>query len=306
MGVRNGFPTAGDVPAIDGPLSIPEAETLSMLPLACPGCSLKRLFIVAPVLNQTGRGQNEYVASRNQLMTTSLQLIGEITSIIRSKHWKYETNEHEVEVISKFCELLITLNADEQKLFIKLTKKYSYYSWSDYQSLAIRAVSSILTNADQEILQVVVIPLVKPSDLGVGNKAKSGHVLPYVFSNVAIPYHPQLSQCKVTALATPYFDRSKLTPEKILFLIVDDFIGSGQSAEEAAAYVRNKAAPHDEAMIVGLVAMQQGIDRLKALSIPICWAELAPKGIEDNELIEEKHDAYRLIDKIWGELFGCG
>jgi hypothetical protein len=227
-----------------------------------------------------------------------IETVGILREIWQEKNWAFPTINESESAFDKLCEMTSLLNSEERQLLVNLTRFYTLYSFTDYQHLLIDALSKIsaavLTGADQ----IVVAPLIGPEDVAK-NRSKSGHCLPYVAQYVAIPANASLAHLPITALAAPIFDRSKLSGTKLLVILLDDFVGSGDTAIKAVAEVRHSAATQDEIVVVSLVTMQKGIDALAHAAIPFFWAKLAEMGIDDNPHIKDKAEAYQLVDSIW-------
>lgn len=225
-----------------------------------------------------------------------ITLLGELQSLWSSKNWKFPTPEDYDFAFNKLCEMFSLLSLPQQQLALKLTRVYSRYSFTDYQSLLIRAFASInnvdIKNADQ----VILAPLINPGD-DVSKKSKSGHGLLYIAEHVAIPCHHKLKGMKVVCLASPDAIPKHLSEQKrSLIILLDDFIGSGDTAKAAVQHWQNKVSAQDTILVVCLVAMNHAIRRLATYKINVVYADLVYKGIDENSSITDKANAYQLID----------
>lgn len=227
-----------------------------------------------------------------------IETVGILRDIWQQKNWAFPTMAESESAFDRLCQMTSLLNNEETQLLVNLTRFYTHYSFTDYQHLLIEALSKISTDVLANVDRIVVAPLVSPEDVA-RNRSKSGHCLPYVAEHVAIPANAALSQLPVTALAAPKFDRPKLVEAKLLVMLVDDFVGSGDTAIKAVKDLQETVSPQDEIVVVSLVTMQSGVDALKQASIPFFWAKLAEMGINDNPHIQDKTKAYQLVDGIW-------
>lgn len=228
----------------------------------------------------------------------NINTFGTIHQIWNEKEWKFPTPDAKNSAFDNLCKMFQKLNTEEQELLVNLMRCYSYYSLTDYQDLLVKAFLKIEEQQIIDVDQLVIAPLVQSKDIN-NNSTKSGHNLIYPADTVAIRENKVLDSIKRTVLQNPLIHRNKISGEKILVILLDDFIGSGNSAVRVVKEVKKKLAAKDEIVIISLVAMQKGIDRLDNASIPLYWAKLAPKGIKNNQFIIDKRLAYKLIDGIW-------
>lgn len=228
----------------------------------------------------------------------SVKAIGSLRQIWEEKCWKFPSDAESDNTFKKLCQIAERLTDSEQKLFFQLTSFYSRYSFTDYQGLLIEAISKIQTENLTGIDQVLILPLVKASDVAK-NRSKSGHSLIYAAEHVGIPSNVIFDGISRNTLMSPVFKRDALKGKNILVMLVDDFVGSGETAITVVNEVRAYIAEQDKICVVALAAMQSGITCLATASVPFFWARLIPKGIEENPEIADKSQAYKLIDDIW-------
>lgn len=227
----------------------------------------------------------------------NIEKISTLTKIWEGKNWQFPTPEAKDSAFNRLCNLLSKLDDDEQDLFINLTKSYSLYSLTEYSSLQIKSLNHIDPEIWLDIEKVIFMPLVNPKD-SLKNKVKSGHALGYSFLNYA-QYSNMPKTLKIEAYANPTIVREEIQANKILVIMVDDFIGSGLSAEKAVLPVKKMLWEQDKLIVLSLVTMQQGIDYINKLGIPMFYAEMVNPGIKNNPYIADKAFAYKQIDEIW-------
>ncbi len=226
-----------------------------------------------------------------------IEKVGLLTKIWGDKQWQFPTVAAQQSAFDNLCALLSMLNEEEQYLFINLTKLYSVYSLTQYYSLQIKALNNIDVAVWHDVDEVIFLPIVKQQDLDK-HKAKSAHSLIYSYP-LLIQHSTAPSGLTASARAIPIIDRDKINSHKILVVLVDDFVGSGRTVEDAALPVKGMLLEQDKIIILSLVTMQQGVDYLQQLSLPIFYAELVEAGIKNNPYITDKNHAYQLIDQIW-------
>ena len=229
----------------------------------------------------------------------NIDFVGELTKIWLDKKWKFQTQEVEDTAFNRFCLMAERFEADEKKLLIQLTAKYQRYTMIDYYNLLVNAILKIGAENIDGVDLIVVIPLIKKADI-ISQKPKSGTALIYPAVYTAIPVNAVIAGINVSYFLTPDFDEKCLVDtNKALFLIVDDFIGSGNSALTVVGELRPKLRGQDQVAIIGLVAMKDGVALIEGNGIPVFWSEIHAKGIADNESIVNKKEAYDILDRIW-------
>jgi len=224
---------------------------------------------------------------------------GLIHRIWNAKKWKFTTPDIQESAFNRLCEMFRKLEKNEQGLLLNLMRFYSYYSYTDYHDLLVKAFLKFEDNQINEVDQIIIAPLVKPEDIDA-NYAKSGHSLIYVANNIAITAHKKLANLERNSIINPYIvSRKELKGEKILVILIDDFVGSGTSASSVYKQVKERFSTNDKIIVTCLITTEKAIARLKSDSIPFYWSEIALKGIADNQFITNKQQAYELIDNIW-------
>lgn len=229
-------------------------------------------------------------------------LIGELYRIWEEKQWEFPTKENEYAAFEKLCEMFSRLSAPLQNMALKLTRAYSYYSHNNYLSLLLSAFGKIDDTHLAGINQIIFAPLLNPGD-DKRRKSKSGHGLPYNAEHLAVPNTPKLQGLKITALAGV-----ERVPEIIgsdkqsLLILLDDFVGSGDTAKLAVQDLQRKVNSQVTIIVIALVAMRHAVKRLAECNIEVICGEMVLKGIEENDLIDDKPYAYSLIDGIEASL----
>lgn len=228
----------------------------------------------------------------------NINTLGLIRQIWNEKEWKFPSRGANDVAFNNLCEMFTKLDKDEQELVINLMRCYSFYSHTDYQDLLVEAFLKIEDNQIDDVDKIVIAPLVKAKDVQ-NCRSKSGYSLLYAADLVAINENKKLAKLERKVIVNPYISRDKLSGEKLLVILIDDFVGSGDTAVEVVNLVKNNFSAKDKIIVTCLVTIQKGIDRLNSASIPFFFAKSALKGIQDNHFIENKNLAYQLIDKIW-------
>jgi hypothetical protein len=227
-----------------------------------------------------------------------LQILGKFMQIWTEKKWTFPTPVESSKVFNTFSEILSELNKEEQLLFLELTRSYSRYSFTDYQALVVKAFSKIEAKNLVGVKQVLLVPLLNPDDDKVRD-AKSGHVLLYPAEHIGIPSNQIFQGISVNALSTSDSIADNVGKTTTLVILLDDFIGSGDTAKYGILQCKDSIKKEDRIIVISLVAMEHAIARLEGdYGVPVICGEILVKGIEENVNIQDKRLAYQIIDGI--------
>jgi hypothetical protein len=150
--------------------------------------------------------------------------------------------------------------------------------------------------------RIILLPLIAPHDERA-NRIKSGHLVLYLAQHVAVPRHPLLSALPIENFSSLDGLESRRNRTKTLLIFLDDFIGSGDTAESGLRYYEeNYKVPDDRIVIVCLVTMRHAMDRLTGGGYSVYCAQRTDKGITENPNLLDKPHALALIDSIEAEL----
>jgi hypothetical protein len=84
-----------------------------------------------------------------------------------------------------------------------------------------------------------------------------------------------------------------------LIILLDDFIGSGDTALEAITYFNDNIRNNSDTLIlISLVAQLQGVLKIEEQGYKIFYAHLRARAITDSDTISNKFEALKIIRKI--------
>jgi hypothetical protein len=103
-----------------------------------------------------------------------------------------------------------------------------------------------------------------------------------------------------------FFDKPDNLPKSAKFnnpeyklILVDDFIGSGETALNALSYVmRDIGIDQSNIIILSIVAQIEGIEKIQAQKVTICTAEVRKKGITDSFTSPQKEDYIKIMKEV--------
>ncbi len=227
-----------------------------------------------------------------------------ITDVFKSNGWEIpeETSGYESR-FNRFCERLSLLDNDEQKFIIDLTRRFTAIDSTEYLSVIMK-----LLNENTELRKTIlsqnrkfyIFPLISPDDF---EKTKSSKFVWYLLRDEKIKYHKVFTEkelvfcdiCQVSWI-------ENIKPSEKVFL-VDDFIGSGETAEKAINwYINHHNIKLDKIAILALAAQRAGIEALQQKGIEVYTYYCFDKGISDFYTGDELDKYTTLMEKIESKL----
>lgn len=215
----------------------------------------------------------------------SIQYFTRLKRIFDEKHWPIDDvfGENEFE---NFCTMLGELEQDQQELVLTLTENFLWISESDYLAHFTNAFASFIHYFDfAGKKNILICPLIPECDFG---KSKSSIILFYLVKARICALQKKYSQYNIIMVDRP----QNITCDKIrdttILCLIDDYIGSGETAISATAYYLNQKYPMSQIALVTLVSMKAGLEYLQSLGYNIYTSIIENKGITGSGRNEEK------------------
>ena len=213
--------------------------------------------------------------------------LSKIDAIFKMKDWKRTDDD----LFDNICSAVELLDKKEKDLFFFLTSKFLRIYDIDYFPKIGKAIEQL--NIPKNITQIIIVPLLREKDF---NCAKSSSMFLY---NLKL----QLKQ--ICHLILPiytfsnYKNISKPIDEQTLFIIPDDFIGSGTSAREFIEELRSKYGNVNIAFVT-IASLETGENLLESLNCEVYSCHHLKKGIKDDETIDnnKKNEYYKILHHL--------
>ncbi len=208
--------------------------------------------------------------------------------MFEEKKW---TNFEEFDFFfENFCSRAEVLNQEQTNLLIDLTKDFLWITQNSYFAHLKRAFFQILEFQNLNLEKVYVVPMLSKSDREK-NKTKSSKLVAYSFRNTLLRYHEKFKDTNFIIVDELQHlpNKKKLESNKHPILIVDDFIGTGDTAIEALDEIlemRNYS--NENLFILTLVAQEEGIKVIEEKGFKVFVDIRRKKGISDNYDAQEK------------------
>lgn len=229
-----------------------------------------------------------------------LDLIFRLNKLFSEKGW--HSKDSNIAIFESLCTLMKHLNSrDEQELLIELIERYTWITYSEYQSILVNLSKKIIDSGIfSNINKVILFPMMNPEDEA---RTKSGHVLAYNLEPIL--------KDKLLRMQTSFIYRIESYDEILkddfkinadtLFFIVDDYIGSGSTLENTIKYIlQNKNINKQQINVFSISAQELSLKYLKENGITFYIDTILKKGITDyysEEEFEEKSQTMLNIEK---------
>lgn len=226
------------------------------------------------------------------------QFIIKVSRLFKEKKWEIEdSGEAGESLFNRYCHRMLDIGENKKReLMLELTERYLWIPYEEYEEYLINTLNLLIkNNVIDENKKIYVMPLVAPNDIG---KVKSSMLLSYLFNSVKLRHNKNLSKYKFQ-LEHEYNNLGKKLNEKeARLLLVDDFIGTGETAEKCILHIQKQDITLDKIIVLSLVAQEQGIKYLEKYNIPIVSSAIINKGISDHYVGEELNEKIKLMKDI--------
>ena len=199
--------------------------------------------------------------------------ISKVVSLFTEKGWKIqEDNDFQKSEFNNFCNMLSYLDEDEREVILELTKQFRWVNYSQYIPLFQKTFKKFCDSYDfGNISHIIICPLLPEKDFD-GNKS-SQFLLHLIIADIqnlhnycAVHSIPPITYIEHPKRAKKCYDTlisSIMDCKKPFFCLVDDFIGSGQTAIEAIHFLLENGFKPSDFAILSLVAMKEGLSRIQ-------------------------------------------
>lgn len=190
----------------------------------------------------------------------SVQDLARLQAIFDKKKWPVEDG-FESKVFENFCGLLAGLKAHQRELMFTLTENFLWVRELDYAMYFSRAFDLFISGFPfNGCTSIVICPLLPEDDF---RKSKSSIMLLYLIKANIASLRSKYPLYNISFCDSPaQFNCAQSQTNKVLCLI-DDFIGSGDTAVKAVDYFLQQHYPLSRIAVLSLVAMEKGLAELQ-------------------------------------------
>jgi len=177
-----------------------------------------------------------------------------------------------------FCGMLEPLEESHRILILKLSTRFLKINQTDVISGILETFLRIEELLSETIQRVIVLPLKLQKDIG---KTKSCDT---VFNCFRTPESLNMFGDKVIPCSSMNVVGKKNITSADAFVFVDDFLGSGQTAENAVSELLDlyPIISRERCFIVTVLAQDHGVEYLRTKNIQLITKQTQPKGISES------------------------
>lgn len=225
-----------------------------------------------------------------------------ILSIFEEKKWSIENKQYSDGIFDDFCSMLSKYNDEQQTLIIELAEKFLWVGINEYPSYLkslFEQIASDKNNIIDKSKTIIIIPLSAPEDFG---KVKSSSFLTYLIKGDIVHIERMFTNKKIMVLDNyNWIIENKNQMKNSIIFLVDDYVGTGETAESAINYLIEQGLVKSELFIATLFSQQSGYEKIIEDKINIYCSEIRKKGITDfytEEEVARKLNIMESIEKI--------
>lgn len=218
-----------------------------------------------------------------------------LRSLFLSKSWNIE-EDSSISYFNKYYKTLLTLNDNQRDFLISLSHNFLVVDQEHYLEWLIDPLHIIRTAFPNDNL--IFIACMTKEDKG---KLKGSLSVLYQLKGSKIKTKIDLkTHYIIDNLAKENFKELE-NQKNFKIILVDDFIGTGETAGSAVDYIRELAPSlkdNSSIKVLSIVAMQNGIDYLKSKGVDCYQKVICKRGINDHFQGEELVNAIRTMQEI--------
>lgn len=209
----------------------------------------------------------------------TIDTIRRLESIFKEKKWLID-NEIDIDLFNKFGKMLSILSDDQQECILELTKQFLRIEMPEYYFHLKKSINKIDPEIIRSINRYYVLPVHLQEEYS--NISKSSKLISYFFKDPSLINGTILKDKTINVC-----DGLNCLPEEInnkvcKIILVDDFIGSGETIDSCINYLTGKNINLNKVIIVTLVIQNQGYRSIMQKNIPVYYSEYRERGINDN------------------------
>lgn len=235
--------------------------------------------------------------------TLSLRDVGKIQALFDEQNWPIDNEEGSI--FSKFCKRARNLPDDESReLFYELTGRYFKISDTQYLNLLIQAVDKVFVTYPEFVgcKKIFIRQLVAPEDYEERLTKSSARVW-YTFHQAELMEGHTLRKYDVDMHEDLRSnDIDAINRGKAFVIMVDDYVGTGGTAEKAVQPLLGMKVCKERIIILSMVAQQDGIDYLHGQGFKVITTHIRKKGITDYNTPEDTESKKRIMKRIENNL----
>lgn len=237
-----------------------------------------------------------------------------LSEIFKSKSWDIVVDDlNQSSLFNRFCTVLSELSLEQQLLILELTERFTKISSDQYNFHIKKILEQLITDSIVDISKISnihIAPLIAPEDFG---KNKSSLFVQYSFQD-QFHYNSHFANKNFQFINGLAVDSSIVNAEGSILFVVDDFIGTGETACSALNYLfEERGVSSEKVIVISIAALNQGISKISELGVRVFASLTFSKGISEfyseNDVLSKRTLMESIENKIKihrNERFGYG
>ncbi|MFA7361974.1 MAG: uracil phosphoribosyltransferase [Candidatus Kapaibacterium sp.] len=237
------------------------------------------------------------IAHLSRKTTLDITNINTLNNLFKFKEWDsllaYEN------YFARYCILFELLNEEQRKLILELTKNYLYFPNEEYQkhfySLLKKVVKDYKLKCEKIFITTLLVPVDESNEF---REIKSPDNLLYLTTGAFFKRNIDFNGIEFVIK-----ERIDLLPDKIednwMVLLIDDFIGTGETAISAISYLRRiKEVEKTNIKVLSLVSLKEGVQEISKKGIEVITGITLNKAISEYYISPEKEEKIKIMITI--------
>ena len=225
--------------------------------------------------------------------------IFELASIFKEKGWIIEeSTDDEYSIFDLFCERLQSLESDSDRdLIMELTKNYLVVNVDEYCKYLMKVFKNFIEDNKYLLDDLDTIHIFPIQDKDYFDKTKSGNIICYFLQGIPFRKFSVFRDKRVRLIET-FSGLEKHKDEIKTLILVDDFVGSGDTALACINTKKKKGITKDKINVLTLVLQECGKKAVEGYGVPIYASVIKNKAISDNYEHKEAEKKVEQMKKI--------
>lgn len=235
-----------------------------------------------------------YRQKKEQVPVLAFDKLEKLKDLFDSKGWPKD-DQSEISVYERYYKTLLMFNDKQQDFLLDLSNGFEHIPQDQYLNRLLNPLKVIRQRYQGEnLLFVACIP---QQDLW---SIKSATTVLYQIKGTTIKQRINLAPYYVVDNVLSFrWDVVNLTKTKII--LVDDFVGTGETAEDVVNFIHvliPNMTNNDSVKVLCIAAMQAGIERLDKMGVTVYSDMVMKKAISDTLQGPQKDEAIAMMQSI--------
>lgn len=222
----------------------------------------------------------------------NINTLNRLSEIFRKNNWVKDDYQFD-----RFCKTLAHLTMQQQELILELTSHYLKIPFNNYIREIRGNLSQIGADNLRGIEQIYIFPLSLPEKLGKSNR--SAEFMARFFYGDEIYSHEIFEDRKLIINERLGGIPNNVNQKPCKLFLVDDFVGSGETASSVLKYlIDDKNVDKNKMIVLCLVGQEEGIAKIKSLGVNVFCLRIRQKGITDKYESPIKESYLKIMKEI--------